>query len=914
MKIFPWDAIVGFLHIFANFQEKLATDDAQPMGLLNEVLDLQQDMVVMLLSMLEGNIVNGTIGRMLLDTFCEAQSDVEMIMRFFTTFLKLKTLIECDKMRELDPEDHGSLHRKEFLTLLEQTSVYAADEVEFLLKCMKYDEFGKINYKQFCEGYHKPAMDIGFELTVLLVNLKEHMSGEPRLQRFMKMADSMIEYFKPYLGRIEIIGQAKRIERIYFEIKESSLEQWEKPQVRDSKKEFIFDVVNNEGGDQGKMEAFIDFCENSIFEMQLSSAISSNKFNIEEDENEEEEVEEKEVEAQRGFFGSVGHAVKHAFSTLASVFTLKFMKKTYKFIKRMTVKDMLMFVIWIGVFVPLTIISKCFTLFVFNFYGVFSFIINGRLMEELKKTTWTEILMELPEPCQDGIQGYADPDLEDEEHILRKKTENSQAALQETEEQEVLDEEQAAAKAQKEQLQHDREMIDVCVWKPSLTGFGDMSLEEAAEALGLHEEDEEEYASITSRRASQCDDTEMAQIRDADAVHRLAQILGLKHQKKNEKLILVAENPPQWRWYRRKRERPAKYEPQIEDEKSTIVEIASRVSEFINCCLCLAARNYYSIKLFALFLVVMINFILLTFKYELLEDDEKEHPDDWEPEEILDHPELLWVFDIEAVLWWLANLHSIMSVILVIGFYNLKVPLTIFKREKDVCRNMEFQGVYIEENPSEDDITGQWDRLVISCQSFPRCYWDKFIKKKVFEKYSVQNDPQKLHKILGTEKVGHNQPDNDCGKTEMGFRETIFSWVKSIDYQYTIWKMGVVLMDSNFLYLIGYLILSILGHYNYFFYAGNLIDIAMGFKTLRTILSSVTHNGKQLILTMLLLTVVVYIHTVIAFNFFKEFYEGDDENDVQCNDMLTCFLFHLYKGVRAGGGIGDEIGDPTAFL
>lgn len=25
---------------------------------------------------------------------------------------------------------------------------------------------------------------------------------------------------------------------------------------------------------------------------------------------------------------------------------------------------------------------------------------------------------------------------------------------------------------------------------------------------------------------------------------------------------------------------------------------------------------------------------------------------------------------------------------------------------------------------------------------------------------------------------------------------------------------------------------------------------------------------------------------------------------------FQCFVFHLYKGVRAGGGIGDEIGEP----
>lgn len=38
---------------------------------------------------------------------------------------------------------------------------------------------------------------------------------------------------------------------------------------------------------------------------------------------------------------------------------------------------------------------------------------------------------------------------------------------------------------------------------------------------------------------------------------------------------------------------------------------------------------------------------------------------------------------------------------------------------------------------------------------------------------------------------------------------------------------------------------SIFGHFNNFFFAAHLLDIAMGIKTLRTILSSVTHNGKQ---------------------------------------------------------------------
>lgn len=50
---------------------------------------------------------------------------------------------------------------------------------------------------------------------------------------------------------------------------------------------------------------------------------------------------------------------------------------------------------------------------------------------------------------------------------------------------------------------------------------------------------------------------------------------------------------------------------------------------------------------------------------------------------------------------------------------------------------------------------------------------------------------------------------------------------------------------QSFLYLIWYTTMSIFGHFNNFFFAAHLLDIAMGFKTLRTILSSVTHNGKQ---------------------------------------------------------------------
>jgi ryanodine receptor 2 len=114
--------------------------------------------------------------------------------------------------------------------------------------------------------------------------------------------------------------------------------------------------------------------------------------------------------------------------------------------------------------------------------------------------------------------------------------------------------------------------------------------------------------------------------------------------------------------------------------------------------------------------------------------------------------------------------------------------------------------------------------------------------------------------------------------------------------------------------LLFYFIFSVLGNYNYFFFAAHLIDVAVGVPALRIILQAITYNGKELVLTVGLLSIVCYIYTVLAFNFFREFYvaegeEGEDP-DQKCHDMFTCFVFHLYQGVRAGGGIGDVIEPP----
>lgn len=268
-----WDAIGGFLYIFANLQDKLSKDPQQ-IELLRELMNLQKDMIIMLLSMLEGNVLNGPIGKQMVDTLIENQQTVEMLIKFFDIFLKMKDLTTSDSFQEFDSNGDGWISPKEFKKAMEAQKLYSTEEIEYILMCVDTNQDGKIDFKEFTERFHNPSKDIGFNMAVLLTNLSEHMSHDPRFDRLMKKASSFLSYFEPFLGRIEITGSSGRIERVYFEIKESNIEQWNKPQIKESKRQFLYDIMN-EGDEKEKLEHFVDFCEDTIFEMQHAASISS---------------------------------------------------------------------------------------------------------------------------------------------------------------------------------------------------------------------------------------------------------------------------------------------------------------------------------------------------------------------------------------------------------------------------------------------------------------------------------------------------------------------------------------------------------------------------------------------------------------------------------------------------------------
>ncbi|XP_036006629.1 ryanodine receptor 3 isoform X7 [Fundulus heteroclitus] len=901
-----WDAVVGFLHVFANMQMKLSQDSSQ-IELLKELLDLQQDMIVMMLSLLEGNVVNGTIGKQMVDTLVESSSNVEMILKFFDMFLKLKDLTTSDSFKEYDSESKGVISKKDFQKSMENQKQYSQSEIEFLLSCAEADENDMFSYKQFVERFHEPAKDIGFNVAVLLTNLSEHMPHDARLSTFLNLAESVLSYFEPFLGRIEIMGGAKRIERVYFEISESSRTQWEKPQVKESKRQFIFDVVN-EGGESEKMELFVNFCEDTIFEMQLASQISEpdpvERSDENEDEsqsvveNQEEEEEENVMMESSSAFTIACVSLRKSLSHFRQLLTLKSMKRQYRRFRKMSVREMVrgffsfFWMIIIGLFHFIYSVVWGF------FHILWTTMFGGGLVEGAKNMKVTDILGNMPDPTQFGIHGDV---LETE-----KMEANDASALEEMGQMSQGDAAEADLMEELLSIQPKREGKH-----GAEPGLGDVSEVVVGDAPSIASAVRQKKAQMAAKKNTSNGDYKSDS--EKGEIYVRSSEDGEKKDHDKAKDDAPPQPPGEERRAPKKRLGPRK-EPPEAFMASFLAGLEIYQTKMLN----YLARNFYNLRFLALFVAFAINFILLFYK---VTGDYSEDEDPWtrrgrvgeeEDEGALEYFVLQESTGYMApTLCCLAILHTIISFLCVVGYYYLKVPLVVFKREKEIARKLEFAGLYITEQPSDDDIKGQWDRLVINTPSFPNNYWDKFVKRKVIKKYGDLYGAERIAELLGLDKsaLDFNPTEETVAK-----EASLVSWLSSIDTKYHVWKMGVVFTDNSFLYLVWYTTMSILGHYNNFFFAAHLLDIAMGFKTLRTILSSVTHNGKQLVLTVGLLAVVVYLYTVVAFNFFRKFYNksaDDDEPDMKCDDMMTCYLFHMYVGVRAGGGIGDEIEDPA---
>ena len=125
------------------------------------------------------------------------------------------------------------------------------------------------------------------------------------------------------------------------------------------------------------------------------------------------------------------------------------------------------------------------------------------------------------------------------------------------------------------------------------------------------------------------------------------------------------------------------------------------------------ARNFKSIEKITLYLAFFINVILLFHRVDIHRPPEapvgegggEEGGDGGEEESIYIAGMTLPYFSYEIngwllaqVLYWLSAMHAVASFALLVSFYQLKIPLITFKREKEVRLSFHFSSIPITGN------------------------------------------------------------------------------------------------------------------------------------------------------------------------------------------------------------------------
>ena len=577
--------------------------------------------------------------------------------------------------------------------------------------CCEENHEGRIDYASFKETYYEPSKAIGFNFAVLLTNLSEHMTNDPRLAKFLETAASVLNFFEQFLGRIEI-KTADKVEHVYFEIDEANIEQWEKPQIRESKNAFFHTCISE--GEGERMEQFVDFCEDAIFEMQMAASLMA---------SDEEETKVKAAITIPGEDEPQG-VIAPLKENLALGYTT-----ALDGLKMLSPANITAGIAKVKTMTPLEMVLGMATMFFYIFYGMglCTLWVNKRVGGVVYKL----------------MKGNAAP--------ASKKEKNEEFGL----------------KKAPSQAESQPDLPVVHASQDPSTAF--------AEAMGISEDLEK----LTKEKKEKQD-----------------------LEKQQEDAMKAADEA-------KKKKAASASSGAISFDFG---KFFSKITSFL-------ARNFFTMKFAALVIAFIINFMLLFYKVSqvvedsedveddgmaglgLEEDDEPmetgvtEVPDeggdddggeDEDVEEYI-HVEEQFYY-LEYIINILGLIHALLSFCMLIAYYNLKIPLAIFKREKEVARKMEFDGIYISEQPEDDNLKGHWDKLVISAKSFPVNYWDKFVKKRVREKYSETFEFDALCEILGMEKSAIPSAESE----ETG----IIATLKAIDWRYQLWQIGVTVTDN----------------------------------------------------------------------------------------------------------------------
>ncbi|GLD64263.1 ryanodine receptor 2, partial [Lates japonicus] len=555
------------------------------------------------------------------------------------------------------------------------------------------------------------------------------------------------------------------------------------------------------------MELFINYSRR-IFEMQLAAQMSD-VVALSSEGGEWPGEKPDEENPEMGFFSvttvcSNNGSLRYNVMLLIKVLSMKSLKKQMKKIKNMTVKDMVTTLVSLYWSVLLGLLHVAFSVargFCRIFYNTF---MGGSLVEGAKTIKVSELLANMPDPTQDEVRGEGD-DREKRPSDRSSPKEDLADLAVNTSETELLSDifglDLRREGGQYKITPHNpnaslTELLNSPVPSPNPpapTTAPPPELRWRHQSKGSSSEEKE----ATPRTECEPETSEAGHVEE---------------QEKQQKI------KPKIRWHHTSK----CDEPDLQ-ESAFLKKIIAYQRKLLN----YFARNFYNMRMLALFVAFAINFILLFYKVStsssvaeerevMYTSSQPESSVQWDPlggetvetkEEVVDETgehlkpvTVRFVLEessgyMEPMLRILAVLHTVISFFCIIGYYCLKVPLVIFKREKEVARKLEFDGLYITEQPSEDDIKGQWDRLVINTQSFPNNYWDKFVKRKVMDKYGEFYGHDRISELLGMDKAALDF--SDAHKKRKPRRDSSLAAVlNSIDVKYQIWKLGVVFTDN----------------------------------------------------------------------------------------------------------------------
>jgi hypothetical protein len=128
---------------------------------------------------------------------------------------------------------------------------------------------------------------------------------------------------------------------------------------------------------------------------------------------------------------------------------------------------------------------------------------------------------------------------------------------------------------------------------------------------------------------------------------------------------------------------------------------------------------------------------------------------------------------------------------------------------------------------------------------------------------------------------------------------------------YHLFNVVFLFLQRDVLYYMMYVMFTVIGNFiNSLWYSWHLLDITVRFQTLSNVIRAVGINKNQLGMTALLCFVIIYVYSLLGFYWFRDDFQDQTTYMDMCETLMDCFLYSLDKGLRNGGGVGDDLKKP----